>query len=240
MSEEQAERNEIHVAVRADGDLALLEVTDNGGGIPPEVLPRIFDPFFTTKPVGVGTGLGLSICHGIITSLGGRITVRSQLGEGTSFRISLPTMDDAELEAAAAATGVEAPPSRQGPRARVLVVDDEVPIANTLRDLLETEHDVVATTSAREALAAVRANGAFDVVFCDLMMPGMSGIELYERLHQERPGLERRVVFMTGGAFTARAAEFLASIDNQRIEKPFDIAAVERIVRQMAGAGRTP
>jgi PAS domain S-box-containing protein len=236
MSEAKAEHNEIALSVRGEGDVAVLEVTDNGEGIPPEVLPRIFDPFFTTKPVGVGTGLGLSICHGIVTSLGGQITVRSSAGEGTRFRIALPTMDDAEIAAAEAPPRSEAPASREGPRARVLVVDDELPIANTLRDLLSSEHDVVATTSAREALAAVGANGEFDVVFCDLMMPGMSGIDLYERLQLERPGLERRIVFMTGGAFTTRAADFLSSVENQRIEKPFNLTVIEGIVRDMARA----
>jgi PAS domain S-box-containing protein len=237
MPDDQAERNEIALVVRGEGELAVLEVADNGVGIAADVLPHIFDPFFTTKPVGVGTGLGLSICHGIVTALGGQITVRSQVGEGTRFRIALPTMSDDELAAeAAAGPASDAPASRQGPRARVLVVDDEQPIANTLRDLLGLEHDVTATTSAREALAAVDSNADFDVVFCDLMMPGMSGIELYERLQAERPGFERRIVFMTGGAFTARAAEFLASVDNQRIEKPFSLGVVERIVREMAEA----
>jgi CheY-like chemotaxis protein len=237
MSEERAEQNEIAIRVFGQGDLAVLEVDDNGEGIPSEVLPRIFDPFFTTKPVGVGTGLGLSICHGIVTSLGGQIAVRSQPGEGTRFRIALPTMSEGEVEANAVREPVSiSPVSRQGPRARVLIVDDEQPIANTLRDLLGSEHDVVAATNVRDALSALESGGEFDVLFCDLMMPGMSGIEFYERLQQLRPGLEQRIVFMTGGAFTARAAEFLASVTNQRIEKPFSLAVVEGIVRDMAKA----
>jgi signal transduction histidine kinase len=89
-------RNEIHVRVRSDEDgHAVLEVSDNGPGIPAAVLTRIFDPFFTTKPSGVGTGLGLSICHGIVSSLGGRITVHSEPGNGATFRVVLPTPDAA-------------------------------------------------------------------------------------------------------------------------------------------------
>jgi PAS domain S-box-containing protein len=238
MPEARAATNELRVSVRPDAlERAVLEVFDNGEGIAPEVLPRIFDPFFTTKPHGVGTGLGLSICHGIVASLGGQITVHSEPGEGTTFRVVLPTTDAEEVEDARTQEPTSEPPSsRGGPRARVLVVDDEVPIANTMRDLLSTQHDVTAATSAREALTLVRAGHDFDVIFCDLMMPGMSGIDLYELLRDERPELAKRIVFMTGGAFTSRAAEFLASVESRRVEKPFSLGLIEQIAREMAGA----
>jgi PAS domain S-box-containing protein len=235
MRETDTDRNEIRVSVRSDGEgRAILEVADNGEGIPPEVLPRIFDPFFTTKPHGVGTGLGLSICHGIVAALGGQVTVHSEPGEGTTFRVALPTTDAPET--AAPTRKSDAPSSAGAPRARVLVVDDEVPIANTLQELLSLEHEVLAVTNGRDALHAIERGPAFDVVLCDLMMPGMSGIDLYMRVRDARPGTEKRIVFMTGGAFTTRAAEFLASVDNRRIEKPFSIKVVERIAREMAGA----
>jgi PAS domain S-box-containing protein len=233
MPEDRATSNEIRVQVRTDGDAgAVLEVSDNGEGIPQEVLPRIFDPFFTTKPRGVGMGLGLSICHGIVMSLGGKITVHSTPNEGTTFRVALPATDREDVEADAPAS--EVPSSRPVPRARVLVIDDEIPIANTMRDLLGARHDVTATTSVRDALAAVEGGRDFDVIFCDLMMPGMSGIELYEELREGRPALANRIVFMTGGAFTKRAAEFLAATENRRVEKPFSLGLIERIVREMA------
>jgi PAS domain S-box-containing protein len=235
MSETRTENNEIRVSVRSDGDSrAILEVADNGQGIAPDVLPHIFDPFFTTKANGVGTGLGLSICHGIVAALGGQVTVHSEPGQGTTFRVLLPTSDAAD--APTPPRGSDAPPPPGARRARVLVVDDEMPIANTLRELLSLEHDVVAVTSGREALDIVHREGDFDVILCDLMMPEMSGIDLYERLRHARPGLERRVVFMTGGAFTTRAAAFLASVDNRRIEKPFSLKVVERIAQEMAGS----
>jgi CheY-like chemotaxis protein len=234
MPERGGDQNEIRITVRdEDPRHAVLEVFDNGEGIPPDVLPRVFDPFFSTKPNGVGTGLGLSICHGIVASLGGTIAAYSEPGEGTTFRVVLPTTDPVVDDASP--WSAEAPSSKTARRARVLVVDDELPIANTLRELLAPEHEVVAAANAREALTAI-ARIDFDVVFCDLMMPGMNGIDLYERLRAERPGLERRIVFMTGGAFTAHTAEFLASVDNRRIEKPFNMGLVETIVRQMAGA----
>jgi CheY-like chemotaxis protein len=118
----------------------------------------------------------------------------------------------------------------------VLIIDDEVHIANTMRELLVAEHDVVAVTSGSEALGALRSGAEFDVIFCDLMMPGVTGIDVYRRIRDDRPGLEGRIIFMTGGAFTPRAAEFLASVDNRRLEKPFSLGLVERIVREMLWA----
>jgi PAS domain S-box-containing protein len=234
--ETRSEENEIRVTVRelADGR-AVLEVSDNGEGIPMDVQSRIFDPFFTTKPVGVGTGLGLSICHGIVTSLGGQIAVYSEPGRGATFRVVLPTTDLHDEQSST--TMSEPPPSGDRARARVLVVDDEQPVANTMRELLAVHHEVVVATSGREALALIRSGADFDVIFCDLMMPGMSGVDLYHQLRQQRPGLERKMVFMTGGAFTTRAAEFLTTVDNRRIEKPFSLGLLERIAREMAPDG---
>jgi PAS domain S-box-containing protein len=234
MPEERASANAVHIAVRAEpGERAVLEVCDNGTGIPPEVLPRIFDPFFSTKPRGVGMGLGLSVCHGIVASLGGQITVKST-SEGTIFRVVLPTTEE-DGDAVEPAPASEPPSVRSATRPRVLVVDDEVPIVNTMRELLGASFEVTATTSARAALAAIEST-PFDVILCDLMMPDKSGIEFYEDLVRDHPQLVRRVVFMTGGAFTARAAEFLASIDNRRVEKPFSLSLVERMMREVAKA----
>jgi PAS domain S-box-containing protein len=235
--------NEIRVIVRGDTEgNAVLEISDNGEGIAPEVLPRIFDPFFTTKPPGVGTGLGLSICHGIVTSLGGKITVESVPAGGTSFRVTFPSAV-MSLDSEPPSPSPSVDPSWQqhhGPRARVLVVDDEIQIASTLRDLLSVDHDVTAATSAAEALAALEDGKDFDVIFCDLMMPAMSGIELYERIREKRPGLERRVVFMTGAAFTTHAAAFLASVENRCLEKPFSLRFVEHIILEMRSPSLEP
>jgi PAS domain S-box-containing protein len=236
MPEARAQTNEIRVSVRADAaGRAVLEVADNGEGIPPEILPRIFDPFFTSKPPGVGTGLGLSICHGIVGSLGGQITAHSEPNEGTTFRVTLPTtsLDVAESEP----TSSRVHPTN-GVRGRILIVDDEMHIANTMRELLAVDHYVVAFTSGSEALEALGSGANFDVIFCDLMMPGVTGVDFYRRVREQTPGLESRVVFMTGGAFTPRTAEFLASVENRRIEKPFSMGLVERIVREMLNAGR--
>ncbi len=105
-----------------------------------------------------------------------------------------------------------------------------------MRELLANDHDVAAATSAHEALAILDSEKAFDVIFCDLMMPEMSGIQLYELLRKKKPGLEARIVFMTGGGFTTSAAEFLATIGNRRLEKPFSLGVVEEIAREMAAS----
>jgi PAS domain S-box-containing protein len=236
--EGRATENVVGVAVgtAADGR-ASVEITDTGGGIPPDVLPRIFDPFFTTKPVGVGTGLGLSICHGIVSGLGGEIQVDSAPGRGSTFRVLLPAAR-AERARATAARPAAGEGYRRG---RILVVDDEALVGRTVRRIL-APHDVVSRTSAHAALADV-AGGAhrFDLVLCDLMMPEMSGMELHARLRELAPALADRTVFLTGGAFTQGAREFLAAVPNARIEKPFEPEALRALVgRVLAGPTAQP
>jgi nitrogen-specific signal transduction histidine kinase/CheY-like chemotaxis protein len=208
--------NEIRVATRASGDGVVVEIADTGCGISPELTARIFDPFFTTKPPGRGTGLGLSICRSIVESLGGRIGVRSVVGEGTAFTVELPAAARAPVHCASPATG----PRPRG--RRVLVIDDEARFASSVKALLSDEHDVVALTRAVDALARLSAGEAFDAVICDLMMPGMSGPEFYDRLRSLSPALADRIVFVTGGAFSPEAQAFMARTPVTFLEKPVD------------------
>ncbi|HEX4446364.1 MAG TPA: response regulator [Polyangiaceae bacterium] len=239
LPEERSESNEIHLVLRSPSpDRVIIEVRDNGVGIPPQVRGRIFEPFFTTKPVGIGTGLGLTICHGIVTSLSGTLTFESEVGKGTTFRVELPagvrTMGAA---AVARVTGapVQAMKTKQvepdEPRGRILVVDDEPIVCFSLERLLSTEGDVVALTSARKALAAIQAGERFDVILCDLMMPEMDAPVLYEEIRKIAPAQAERMVFVTGGAFTVRAREFLENVPNPRLGKPFDVEALVELVR---------
>jgi PAS domain S-box-containing protein len=220
------------VAGRSPDGLAVVEVTDNGGGIAPEVLPHIFDPFFTTKPVGVGMGLGLSICHGIVTSHGGSISVDGTAGR-TTFRVTLPPRKPAAAaREAATAPAPAAAPSPAAGRRRVLIVDDEPALGEIIRRRLRSECDVDVVTDARTALMKIgEAHGApYDLVLCDLMMPEMTGMELHAVVSRTHPGVEHRFVFMTGGAFTARASQFLSQVKNQCLEKPFDIDVVRALI----------
>jgi PAS domain S-box-containing protein len=220
--------NEISVRVRRDAPgRVAVEVSDTGSGISPDVLPRIFDPFFTTKPVGAGTGLGLSICHGIIQSVGGDITVRSELGRGTTFTVLLP----ADVSASAPVESEAVPVVSR--RSHILVVDDEPAVGRALARTLGLQHQVTVVESGQEALERLLSGGPFDAVFSDLIMPDLSGMDLYERVRELRPELTSRFVFMTGGAFTPRAQEFLKTIPNPWLEKPFDSQQLLRLLAQV-------
>lgn len=225
-----ATQGEIRLSTSQHDDMVVVEVADNGAGIPPERIPRIFEPFYTTKSIDVGNGLGLAICHGIVKSLGGDISVESAPGRGSTFRVSLP-----------AARPVSAPPRSLSPPAgsvgrlkRVLVIDDEPLLGRTLRMALRGKHDVDVATSGREGLSLLMDGGSYDLVLCDLMMPDVSGIAVYEQISAARPELRDRFVFMTGGAFTERAREFLETYPGVHLEKPFDLREVEAVI---AGAG---
>jgi CheY-like chemotaxis protein len=219
--------NVIRVSTAAVSDQVLVEVSDSGEGIPVEVQSHIFDPFFTTKPAGVGTGLGLSICHGIVQSLGGTISVDSEAGRGSVFRITLPRSTQTAGSSFPPPAGTPIP-ARRG---RVLVVDDQSLVAHAVKSLLDAHHDVSVATSGAEALEVLTADpSGFDVVLCDLHMAGISGIDLYERLVAGVPETAKRMVFMTGGAFTDRSRDFLARVKNRCIDKPIDPTLLRNLI----------
>ena len=217
--------NEIRIVTSTDAaGRAVIEVADTGVGIPEQLLERIFDPFFTTKPVGVGTGLGLSICHTIVTSMGGELTVASRVGSGTTFRVVLPAAAPAQV--ATAAVDSQRPVLACG---AVLVVDDEPAIGNVLRRVLR-DHEVTTLTSAKEALALLRAGQHFDIIFSDLMMPEMTGMELHRAVRTWAPDVADRFVFLTGGAYTDGAREFLAGVENPKLDKPIQPNLLRSVV----------
>ncbi|HWZ90116.1 MAG TPA: PAS domain S-box protein, partial [Polyangiaceae bacterium] len=168
-----AHGQEIRARLRTNAGQVAIIIEDTGSGIPEELLGKIFDPFFTTKPVGVGTGLGLPICRSIVRGLGGEITVRSTPGKGSQFTVTLPASSEELPEKISRPREASVPPPRRG---RILVVDDEISVARTLKALLENEHDLSLAGSGAAALAAIEAASGtgFDVILCDLMMPGMS------------------------------------------------------------------
>ncbi|MBM4363618.1 MAG: response regulator, partial [Deltaproteobacteria bacterium] len=227
LPEGDPERHRVEVELRQEGDRVVAEIRDTGPGIPPEVLERVFDPFFTTKPRGVGTGLGLPISRGIVTALGGEITVASHAGAGSTFRVSLPSLDEPDVAIVRRPTP---PPPPVVPRSRILVVDDERPVADMLRRALGDVHEVSVAGDARSALALIRSSPRFDVILCDILMPEMTGLDLHAALRAERPGEEQRIVFMSGGSFSPAVDEFLARTPNRRLAKPFDLAELERVL----------
>jgi CheY-like chemotaxis protein len=222
--EGRADRNEIRVRTLASPDGRVhVEIEDTGSGIPASLIRRIFDPFFTTKAPGVGMGLGLSISHQIVKSMDGEITVDSSPGVGTTFRVTLPTA------AAGATTAVREPGRAGGTGARILFIDDEVALGRALCALLG-DHEIVPVTCARDALSRLSGGERFDVILCDLMMPDVSGIELYDQI---APVYRDRVVFMTGGAFTQQARDFLARCDRPHLDKPFSEHALRNAIERV-------
>ena len=209
----------------------VVEVSDSGPGIEPAVLDRIFDPFSTASDPAAGIGLGLSLCSSIVTSFGGSMQAKSQLGRGTTFRVCLPAEASHHESPRRPVVGPQPPPIPSSRRVRVLVVDDDSAVANALRLMLEDDHDVTSVASGREALRMLVRSDEYDIVLCDLMMPEVSGMDLFEALQLNCPGRERHLVFMTGGAFTPEAARFLKQVPNARIEKPFDMDSVRTLLQ---------
>jgi CheY-like chemotaxis protein/anti-sigma regulatory factor (Ser/Thr protein kinase) len=222
----------VRVEASAGRGEVVIRVRDSGVGMEPQVLARALEPFFTTREVGRGTGLGLAIAHGIVTASGGRLELESAPGRGTCATIRLPCAEPAGATPPAPA-GQAAEPARP----RVLVVDDEPLVGRSLARLLRTGHDVTVLESAAEAHRRLAAGERWDAVLCDLMMPGLSGMELEDRLRADAPDVVARIVYMTGGAFTDRARAFL---DGGRpwIEKPIDPAALRDAVAARIRAGR--
>jgi signal transduction histidine kinase len=245
LDEACAKRNVVRVRSLDDGDAVVVEVEDNGPGIPPEALPRIFESFFTTKPRGVGTGLGLPISLGIVRSLGGEIRVDNRHRAGVTFRVRLPAA--AATLAPVVATPAPAPvPSsaHEFTHRRVLAVDDEALLLKAYRRMLTDVHEVVTALGAHEALRALERDPSFDIVLCDLQMPEMSGMELHGIVRDRFPGLADRFIFVTGGAFSVDAKRFLDESVCAVIQKPFRVedllALIDRKSSEAGAQARHP
>lgn len=228
----EADRNEIAVTACSTGAHVIVEVRDTGVGISPDVLPHIFEPFFTTKTGVGGTGLGLSVSQAIAIDLGGSIEVESEPGRGSLMRVLLPVAPASGAEAAHVARAAPRAASRRG---RVLIVDDEPGIGRTLKLLLSDEHDVQYEARAVAALERLRRGERFDVILCDIMMPQMTGIDLYAHVRELAPLQAAAIIFISGGAVTDRAREFLASVQNLVIDKPFDPKELQATIRRCVG-----
>ncbi|MBL0170949.1 MAG: PAS domain S-box protein [Gemmatimonadaceae bacterium] len=226
--EGNCDANEIRVTTGEAGSAIWIEVQDTGVGIAPGDVERVFDPFFTTKLQGHGTGLGLAISHRIVGDLGGRLTVRSAMQRGSTFRVELPRATvPARDDDRRGADPLVAPSS-----ARILIVDDEPVLAEMARRALAGwDADVV--HSGRAALAMLAANAAYDLVLCDITMPELTGVDVYEQSIQRQPDLAERFLFMCGGVTTDRAQRFLDDVKPQVLWKPFDTAQLRSWVGNM-------
>ena len=231
------------------GGEVCFTVSDNGRGIPEAVRAHIFEPFFTTKAPGKGTGLGLAVCDGLVRTYGGRIEVESVLGRGTTFHVFLPPatpfeastelpMPSAPGETPMPSAPVETPPART--QVRLLVIDDEVLMGRALTRALRVEAQVVVVTGGADAVALLDHDRRFDLILCDMMMPGINGMQVYAWVAAHAPELLRRIVFITGDVTTDEGRNFLASISNRCLVKPIPLDILRSLVTESTRSSMAP
>jgi two-component system NtrC family sensor kinase len=213
----------------APGSCVRMSVGDNGPGIPATVRERIFEPFFTTKPVGQGSGLGLSLCRGIVEGHGGTLELESATGRGATFTIVLPVVPPP----ASVTAGADAPSETEA--LTILVVDDEPEVADVLVSMLELDgHRVEVAPNGLVALERLD-RGSYDLVMSDLRMPELNGPGLYRRLAEAGHPIVRRFVFVTGDVLGPETHEFLERSRVPALAKPFVLAEVRGLIRQILG-----
>jgi PAS domain S-box-containing protein len=198
-----------------------LKVSDTGTGMPPEIVDRAFEPFFTTKPKGEGTGLGLATIYGIVTQAGGTVRIYSEPGLGTNVTVLLPVTE------CPAVSGEQLPGEPQGGENElILVVEDEAALREvTRRTLADNGYRVIAAGGGQEAIEAVAASAdRIDVLLTDVVMPGMQGREVAERVGELQPGIG--VLFMSGYTEGLLSTQGVLEPGINLIEKPFTEASL--------------
>jgi two-component system NtrC family sensor kinase len=220
----------LHTWHHLEREAVVLEVSDDGPGVPPDVQPRIFDPFFTTKEVGKGTGLGLTVAYAIVQEHGGRITLKSDPGGGATFSVELPA-DASDLKPVLPAPKEPAPGPVSG--VAVLVVEDEAALgAAVAESLQDTGYLVDRASDGLEALERLRQK-PYDLIICDLKMPRLDGTQLYRELELSKPEMLRRIMFVTGDVAGTDAERFLEQTGCRWLAKPFRLKDLLRAARDM-------
>ncbi len=213
-------------------EVVLLEVNDDGPGVPDEVQAKIFDPFFTTKEVGKGTGLGLTVAYAIVQEHNGRLWVQSGAGgAGASFFVELPTGGTAERQAIPAVARTPEPAPTAG--GAVLVVEDEPALASAVAEGLTDAGFLVDRAGDGEEALAMVGKRTYDVVVCDLKMPRVDGMQFYRAIAATAPGLARRVIFVTGDVAGTDAEAFLEETGCRWLAKPFRLGDLLRVAREV-------
>jgi signal transduction histidine kinase len=210
-------------------DAVVLEVADDGPGVPKDMESRIFDPFFTTKAVGKGTGLGLTVAYAIAQEHGGRLVMGPRQDRGASFRLELPVSGmHVRVSDAPASDALPSVP----PGTRALVVEDEEALGEAVAAALGDEGFTVdRAENGAVALQLVREQ-RYDVILCDLKMPKVDGIAFFRQVSVELPGVADRIVFMTGDVAGTEAGRFLEDSGCRWIPKPFRLRDLVRAARE--------
>jgi PAS domain S-box-containing protein len=205
-----------------------ISIADNGSGIKQDLLPKIFDPFFTTKETGAGTGLGLSVAYGIMKEHGGQISVQSIPMEGATFYLDFPIPDSV-----VSGKGKGEKPHKPLEKSRILVIDDEEVILDLLTDILtQMDRHVERAHNGAEALEKINT-AMFDVIICDLKMPGMDGKTFYRKVKESSPELARKIIFSTGDTLSEDFRTFCAEIDRKVVEKPFLLEDLKKAIEAL-------
>jgi two-component system NtrC family sensor kinase len=227
---ERQSGRQVTVRSETDGKVIRIKVIDNGPGIPQEYLSKVFDPFFTTKDVGQGTGLGLSIAFGVVQEHGGRIWAESEPDKGAVFTVELPIVAH-PMDSVQQSSQPEATPTHIG--RRILLVDDEVEILEVIARILERMgHLPVAVDSAEKALEKLQRD-SYDLIICDVRMPGLGGKGLYQKVRSTHPELAKRVIFTTGDTLSPSTRAFLESAGTPTVPKPFMIEDLQRAIHDL-------
>ena len=222
VSGERPAEDTVTVSTRQARGAVVITVEDTGPGIPPSVQGKVFTPFFTT---GEGAGLGLSLSLETVLQHKGTLTFQSTEGEGSRFELRMPADTGHVPLRRRAATG-----PRQPRRARVLVVDDEPEVRRSLQRLLGFHHEVQVAEDGACALEILRADQAYDVVLCDLVMPGIDGLVVFEELQYFAPQLQDRLVFLSDGTINDRIQHFSSTHAERIYCKPVEGEVIKAIV----------
>jgi CheY-like chemotaxis protein len=228
--------HKLKISTRQKNELIQIVIEDNGPGVPPEFISKIFEPFFTTKEVGTGTGLGLSIAHSIMAEHKGRIFYQPATLGGAGFVLEFPIAISPEVSAIPQDPAPLTIPEPTRTAAQILVLDDERGLAELLGELLKIlGYTPTLCYTPVHALELIPKHN-FDLIISDFRMPGLNGQQFYEIVKGTYPILASRVIFVTGDVVNEETQDFLRSIGNPHLGKPFNLNSVKEAVAWVLSA----